>query len=209
MTVKPKLLGLVLLGAVGGGCGSVTAPNAPPTAALAIAPPGPALASVTVVIFNASGSDPEGDPLSFAWDFGDGASGTGTTATHVYEKEGVFQVVLMASDRRGGTTMARGSVTARTLNGRWTPLQNGVPGIEAQITQAGRTFSGWAQNSCCRHSFTGTLSEPRQLTLVMHFSGCPGESRTFAGSLDEALNRIDASGPNCNVPVTTYGFVRP
>jgi PKD repeat protein len=55
----------------------------------------------TPVMFNASGSyDPDGDPLTFDWDFGDGTYGTGMTPTHVYEHEGNYSVTLTVSDGR-------------------------------------------------------------------------------------------------------------
>ncbi|MCW3015967.1 MAG: hypothetical protein JWO02_3059 [Solirubrobacterales bacterium] len=48
-------------------------------------------------------SDPDGDPLSSAWDFGDGTSGSGTTVDHTYAA-GVRQatVRLTVTDGRGG-----------------------------------------------------------------------------------------------------------
>ncbi|HET9252236.1 MAG TPA: PKD domain-containing protein [Candidatus Eisenbacteria bacterium] len=45
--------------------------------------------------------DPDGDPLSFAWDFGDGSTGTGAAASHSYVGSGVKTVVLTVSDEGG------------------------------------------------------------------------------------------------------------
>ena len=54
------------------------------------------------VSFNASGSiDPDGDPLTYAWSFGDGASGSGAQTTHTYENPGTYGVVLRVTDPEG------------------------------------------------------------------------------------------------------------
>ena len=47
--------------------------------------------------------DPDGDPLSFAWSFGDGTSGSGCCPNHTYSSPGSYQVALTVSDGRGGT----------------------------------------------------------------------------------------------------------
>ena len=45
-----------------------------------------------------SSSDPDGDVLSFEWDFGDGATGEGIRPNHYYESVGNFTVTLVVSD---------------------------------------------------------------------------------------------------------------
>ena len=52
-----------------------------------------------VVTFDASSSeDPDNDPLSFYWDFGDGETGTGMTTTHTYTQPWVHVITLEVSD---------------------------------------------------------------------------------------------------------------
>ncbi|KPJ56332.1 MAG: hypothetical protein AMS16_02585 [Planctomycetes bacterium DG_58] len=61
--------------------------------------------------FDASrSSDPEGAPLRYAWDFGDGKTATGVTASHAYAKEGGYAVKLTVTDGKGVTHFTEYSI---------------------------------------------------------------------------------------------------
>ena len=196
---------VVLCGALAAACGG-NSTNPSPSVAASASPSGVALVGATRVTFTGSGA---GDgALSYSWSFGDGASATGQTVTHVFATEGTFNVTLTVTDTRGGSATAAVVVEARSLSGRWTPLQNGVPGVDATIVQSGAAISGQSTNGCCTHTFAGEVGDPRGITLVFRFSGCSTERRTFVGTLAPDLNTITLAGPNCNVPNTTYGFTR-
>jgi len=45
--------------------------------------------------------NPKGEMTSFAWDFGDGTTGTGAQVTHAYQQAGQYTVTLKASDGKG------------------------------------------------------------------------------------------------------------
>ena len=54
------------------------------------------------VVFDASESfDPEGGALAIQWDFGDGETASGSTATHSYQSDGDYQARVTVSDSEG------------------------------------------------------------------------------------------------------------
>jgi PKD repeat protein len=65
--------------------------------------------------FDGSGStDPDGTIDSYAWNFGDGATGSGATASHTYAAAGTYSAVLTVTDNRGGTDSDTQDVIATT-----------------------------------------------------------------------------------------------
>jgi len=67
------------------------------------------------VSFDGSRStDPDGDGLTYVWDFGDGQSGAGARVTHTYAAGGTYPVVLTVSDGTGlKNASARDSLAVR------------------------------------------------------------------------------------------------
>jgi photosystem II stability/assembly factor-like uncharacterized protein len=55
----------------------------------------------TQVSFDAAGSSDNVGIVSYEWDFGDGATGTGKSATHIYAEAGTYTVVLTVTDAAG------------------------------------------------------------------------------------------------------------
>jgi len=118
--------------------------NLPPTAVINATPAsGPAPLTVT---FDASGSvDSDGDPLSYSWNFGDGAPAeTGVIVTHTYQTAGPYIATLTAQDGRGGTGTA-----TRTISVGMPPVATIVTPTERTFYNAGNTieYSGSATDA--------------------------------------------------------------
>ncbi|MEI6395379.1 MAG: PKD domain-containing protein, partial [Verrucomicrobiota bacterium] len=79
--------------------------NRPPIIAMTVSTSTPYVEST--VTFDATAStDPEGDPMTFAWDFGDRSKTTGPLVTHVFHQISDFTVTLTVADNHGGVTTA-------------------------------------------------------------------------------------------------------
>lgn len=77
---------------------SVTKPNEPPTADFT------ATCTFLDCTFDASASsDTDGTVDGYAWDFGDGETGSGISAHHAFEKPGSYDVTLVVTDSSSGT----------------------------------------------------------------------------------------------------------
>jgi PKD repeat protein len=59
----------------------------------------------------AASTDPDGTVVSYAWNFGDGATGTGAATAHAYTSAGTYPVTLTVTDDDGATAVWTGSVT--------------------------------------------------------------------------------------------------
>ena len=170
--------------AAGGGSGSG---NQAPTASINAAP-SVALMSVTSVAFSATANDPNGDALSYEWDFGDGSKATGPTAQKLYEKAGGFNVTLKVTDAKGASTSTSTNVTVKSLNGFWNDRAQGY-GIE--VTQSGKSISG--RTVLGVRNLTGALKGTVDQNLVVNYktSYFNGAFRDyFDGRLDSSLDAM-------------------
>ncbi len=81
-------------------CTTLAPANMPPQAAFSTNPSsGEAPLQVS---FNASASsDPDGQIVSYTWDFGDGSSAQGMTTSHTYQSAGVYSIRLTVRDDDG------------------------------------------------------------------------------------------------------------
>jgi PKD repeat protein len=56
-------------------------------------------------------NDPDGIITTYEWDFGDGTSGTGESASHTYTASGTFTIVLRVTDDDGAQDTAQKTIT--------------------------------------------------------------------------------------------------
>ncbi|MEI6235720.1 MAG: NF038122 family metalloprotease [Planctomycetota bacterium] len=92
---------------VGGGGG----PNNPPviSSVAQVLTSNPTTSSP--VSFSAAATDPDNDSLTYTWDFGDGATGTGSSPTHSYMNAGSYTAAVTVTDGRGGSVSSSVNLT--------------------------------------------------------------------------------------------------
>jgi autotransporter-associated beta strand protein len=90
---------------------TLTPINVPPVLTSAtMASPNPAGAGQTIT-FSAPATDGNGDPLTYAWNFGDGSTSAAASPTHSYPTAGTYAVSVTVSDPFGGQVSGSVMVT--------------------------------------------------------------------------------------------------
>ena len=113
----------------------------PPFAA--VTGPAGAIAEGDSATFDASGSvDPNGTIASYAWDFGDGSSGSGVSVSHTFAQDGVFTVRVTVTDNDGLSDSATFTVNVTNV----APVVGAVPDATLNV---GAT-----------HTAAGSFSDP-------------------------------------------------
>ncbi len=116
----------------------------PPSPAFEFAPPGPLFGDL--VSFDGSKtSDIDGDPLSFAWSLGDGASAAGASTSRLYALPGTYMAVLTATDVTGLSAAVTHPVSVSLRQGRCANQRKGTKGVDRVVGfSAGDRIEGLA-----------------------------------------------------------------
>ncbi|TFV53000.1 PKD domain-containing protein [Blastococcus sp. TF02A_35] len=107
-------------GASGSGPNGAEPANLAPTAAFQ-----PVTSGLSVSVDGSASADQDGSVAGYAWDFGDGRTATGRTASHTYAAAGTYQVCLTVTDDDGATGTVTRAVTVSA------PAPQPDPGTEA------------------------------------------------------------------------------
>jgi len=91
------------------------------------------------VQFTATASDPDGQVVGYAWEFGDGVTSTLTNPSHTYSTAGSFTAKVTVTDDSGATASAVMNITVTTPGNAYQVLSvNGLMGIDGILDE----FSG-------------------------------------------------------------------
>lgn len=204
-------------------------PNRPPTANFTASTTS-SLVDATVSFDASASTDPDGDPLSFAWSFGDGIDGAGAQVGHAFATPGTFTVTLTVSDGRGGSATASQTVTVwatppanRPPTAVITGATRGTVGVAVSFDGRGSadpdndplTYAwdfGVAGSSASSSTPSFTYPEAGTFTVALTVSdpqGAPGTA-TRSIVIDPASDKtppvITLTGPAQALPGTTVTF---
>jgi PKD repeat protein len=91
----------------------ISVANRPP---VANAGPDKSVVAGTAVTLSGSGSDPDGTVASYAWNAGDGATGTGASMAHAYAAPGTYTASFTVTDNLGARSTDTASVVVTAVS---------------------------------------------------------------------------------------------
>lgn len=149
---KSMLTNPYVLGGIAGG-GALAAflllrdsNKAPVPGTIGVSPTGNGMANQTNFTFTSNGSsDPDGDSLTYEWDFGDTTTGTGASTTHRYTATGTYTVKLtVKDDKTSSVTPTASVVVVPNVAGTWTGGRDTTfdCALSVALTQSGTALTG-------------------------------------------------------------------
>ena len=161
---------------------TVNANTQPPVAR----PGGPYAGTVNVAITfsGTASSDADGTIVGYTWDFGDGTTGTGASASHSYAATGNYTVRLTVTDNDGLTHSA--TTTAQVASGS---------GLQAPVANAGGPYTGTAGSLVSLNGSASTDADGR----IVSFDWAFGDGSGGSGA---QLTHAYASADNYTVTLT-------
>ena len=203
MTPAPRgflsLACIIVLTACGG---SSTAPmttttvplggNRPPVVTSVTVDPPFGIQDKTQVRFSAGVTDPDGDPLTYAWSIG-GGSFTGSTVVITFVTGGALTASVTVSDGRGGAATGSQTFVVGTLAGVWAGTAAGLGKFTMTLTQTNGEITGTYTDldgpaEVGPPGARGTIDASGQVELPTEQA--PGTVFTLRGPMDPSGRRI-------------------
>jgi PKD repeat protein len=146
---------------------TITTGNQAPTANFS-ASPSPTTVGTPITFSAATSFDPDGSIASYAWNFGDGTTGSGVSATKSYATAGTFTVTLTVTDNGGLTGTTTGTMTVTTGGGGTTTVwvEDALP---AGAVAGGSEAFTWITSNPTPYSGTKAHQSPVTSGVHQHY----------------------------------------
>lgn len=173
---------------------------APSTPVIRISPADPVPLLGTPIAFSAETTDPEGDPLAFDWDFGNGARAAGASVVYTYQTQPpyygrtAYKVTVRVTDGTNSVA-AQTDVNLTQPGGLW--RVNGFGGLATIQITSWESYTGTGAGSAAFSDGTSRplrlqVTQPRHLALsttagpagLIQFEGdLNGDGNVFQGQM--------------------------
>ncbi len=193
--------------------------NVPPMiVSQASAGPNPAGVGQSVA-FLVSASDADNDPLTYAWNFGDGASGSGASVTHAYTAVSHYPASVIVDDGNGGTATSSVMVAVNAPIVGFGSDSDGDGFSDGFETEVGTNPNDAASTPLNGLSASAVPNNPLNLSkasVKLNFAAAGKDAISFAGALAIPANfavsgqrvTLDFGGIARSFPLNSKGMAK-
>lgn len=180
---------------------------------------------LTVTVNASASTDPNGDPLTYAWNFGDGTTGSGVVTTVTYTTQATYTITLTVADPAGNTDSTTRQVvvnppacrvnSASFLQQPRTVANDILVATNGKPASSQRTFTFTASTTA--QCTTVTYSVPTasgSMSVIMGLTASSPTTKSWTGTTSvSASDRFSTGSLTANVkavgPSFTHEFSHP
>jgi hypothetical protein len=151
---------------------------------------------LTQFSFNGSGADPDGDPITYAWDVA-GNSFTGTSGAITFSSGGNGTARLTVTDNKGANASDTRSFVVGDMTGTWVVTSGLLRGSSFRLTQS---TLGTVTGSFTLPAFGNGNTDPAQpghitagAVLSMRVKLAPFTDFTMTGTMESSGSTVNGS----------------
>jgi PKD repeat protein len=179
------------------------------------------------ISFNGTASyDPDGTVSSWAWNFGDGNTGVGATASHTYDSAGNYTVTLTVTDNAGAIGIATSQITVagqppvvsftpstttpssgQTVTISITASDQYGSIVTTQVNWGDGTTDTLGSATSDSHAYTLTGSGTKPYTITVTVKNNSGQTNSATSTVTVQPSNSPSSTGNLSLPLYYFGIL--